>query len=210
MGKAERAVIDFERAINLNGDAGMYPFNKGLALLQAGKKDAAIAAFERTVAVQADHYDGWLYLGRLYFADLRYDDAISAWNTAAGLRESAEVQTSLGSAELARNDYASAEGHFLRAIELEPANALAFYNLGLLRQTQHKLEPAVENYRKAIQLNVNQFEAYLNLGIVQEQLGKRTEAIQTLEEFIRRAPPKSHMQQIVAARVRINALRAPR
>ena len=53
---------------------------------------------------------------------------------------------------------------YLRAIELDPDFALAYYKLGNADYKQGNLTKAIELYEKAIELNPDYPEAYNNLG----------------------------------------------
>ena len=71
--------------------------------------------------------------------------------------------------DAARNHYQ--QGNFVqaitdytKAIELEPNNAAAYYNRGIVYSNSGNLEQAIQNFTKAIELDPRKIEAYINRG----------------------------------------------
>ena len=61
-------------------------------------------------------------------------------------------------------DYPGAIEDYSKAIELDPTNALAYNNRGLIKKTLENYEGAIEDYTKAIKLNESYAVAYFNRG----------------------------------------------
>ena len=70
-----------------------------------------------------------------------------------------------GNAAQAAGDFAEAEQVFRRVIQLDPQNAVAYYNLGNALYNQGNLEEAIASYRQAIEIDPQYAYAYFNLGI---------------------------------------------
>ncbi len=207
-GKPLLAAVDFKRAMNIDPKQAMYPYNRGLAYVQAGKRQQAVAAFERAIELNPNYYDPPAYLGLLNYNEQDYKNARKYWEQAVKIHDNAELRTNLGTLAIAMEHPINAEAHLLEAIALDPEFALAYYNLGVLRQSQEKYAAAESNYRKALELDPANVRPYLNLGIVLTQLDRKDEAVQNFETFIRKAPPRQYMQQIIDARARINKLQS--
>ena len=62
-------------------------------------------------------------------------------------------------------EYDKAISFYLKAIELKPDYAEAYYNLGLAYKNQGNLTKAIESYKKAIEVDPDHADAYINLGI---------------------------------------------
>ncbi|MEH2333191.1 tetratricopeptide repeat protein, partial [Nostoc sp.] len=75
-----------------------------------------------------------------------------------------------------------------KAIQLNPNDATAYYNLGNALRQQKKLDAAVAAYEKAIQLNPNDATAYYNLGITLDDQKKLDAAVAAYEKAIQLNP----------------------
>ncbi len=87
------------------------------------------------------------------------------------------------------HSYNGAIQHFKTAIDLAPAMARAYDNLGLCYYYQNQNDLALANYNKAIELNLNSPHPsawpYLNLATTLDFLNKPAEAEANLREAIR-------------------------
>ena len=87
------------------------------------------------------------------------------------------AQQQAGDAEAAGEAYGEALDH-------EPDNAYAFYNLGVLAQTDHRLAEAEKNYRAALNANPTFARALYNLATVRYRLGAKLEAVDLYRRVI--------------------------
>ena len=62
-------------------------------------------------------------------------------------------------------EYDKSISFFLRAIELDPDYAVAYYNLGIAYYDQGNYDKAIQLYEKAIELDPDYADAYNNLGV---------------------------------------------
>ena len=77
---------------------------------------------------------------------------------------------------------------YQKAIQLNPNDADAYYNLGIALSDQKKLDAAVAAYQKAIQLNPNYALAYYNLGNALSKQKKLDAAVAAYEKAIQLNP----------------------
>jgi tetratricopeptide (TPR) repeat protein len=98
----------------------------------------------------------------------------------------------LGRIDYDAHQYDAAVRHFQHAIQLDPAMARAYDNLGLCYYFENQNTLAVENYNKAIELDRNSPHPspwpYLNLAVTQQFLGQLSNAEANLHEAIRLDP----------------------
>ena len=73
---------------------------------------------------------------------------------------------------------------FQEAININPENPKAHYNLGLALNGRNKLDEAAEAYKKAITINPDYAEAYSNLGNVLKKQGMLDEAIKSYQKAV--------------------------
>jgi tetratricopeptide (TPR) repeat protein len=81
-----------------------------------------------------------------------------------------------------KQDYAAAEPLLRKLVEREPANYVAWFDLGFVENSLGKLDESIAAYRKSVGAKPDVFESNLNLGL---QLAKTGQA--GAEEFLRAA-----------------------
>ena len=69
------------------------------------------------------------------------------------------------------------------ALELDPADATAYYNLGVLAQDAGKEAEAIDLYRRALELDPQLAEAHYNLATLFDQSGDSRSAIRHINEY---------------------------
>lgn len=83
----------------------------------------------------------------------------------------------------------------LEAATLNPADASAHYNLGLIHQQRGELEAARERFDRAIQIDSEEIDAHYQLGRIALQQKRYADAVQHFEQVVARDP--SHSQHEV-------------
>jgi tetratricopeptide (TPR) repeat protein len=74
----------------------------------------------------------------------------------------------------------------LEAAALNPADASAHYNLGLIHQGRGELELARERFERAIQIDPEEVDAHYQLGRIARAQGKLADAIKHYEQVVAR------------------------
>jgi tetratricopeptide (TPR) repeat protein len=96
-GKFADAAQAYQQSVQLNDQSPVAYYNLGIALKKILQFDQALIAFEKTVALEPTHYDGWLSLGNIYNRLERWEDAIGALNQVVHRRQNdAEAHGNLG------------------------------------------------------------------------------------------------------------------
>ena len=105
----------------------------------------------------------------------------------AALRKGAEAQTN-GQAGIAEEAY-------LQAIELDPSNKIAQYNLGVLEEDKGPGNRAEEYYRNALEIDPNFVPALFNLAVRRDVAGHPQEAADLYRKVIELDPAmaKAHL-----------------
>ncbi|PWT80878.1 MAG: hypothetical protein C5B44_04695 [Acidobacteria bacterium] len=80
----------------------------------------------------------------------------------------------------------------LEAATLNPADASAHYNLGLIHQQRGELEAARERFERAVQIDEEEIDAHYQLGRIARQQKRLADAIKHFEPVVARSP--SHAQ----------------
>lgn len=74
----------------------------------------------------------------------------------------------------------------LEAATLNPADASAHYNLGLIHQQRGELEAARERFERAIQIDDDEIDAHYQLGRIAAQQKRFADAIRNFEQVVAR------------------------
>ena len=80
----------------------------------------------------------------------------------------------------------------LEAATLNPADASAHYNLGLIHQQRGELQAARERFERAIQIDEEEIDAHYQLGRIALQQKRFADAVKSFEQVVSRDP--SHSQ----------------
>ncbi|MBA3256398.1 MAG: tetratricopeptide repeat protein, partial [Pyrinomonadaceae bacterium] len=83
----------------------------------------------------------------------------------------------------------------LEAATLNPADASAHYNLGLIHQQRGEMEQARERFERAVQIDDDEIDAHHQLGRIARQQKRLAEAVRNFEQVVSR--DRSHAQNEV-------------
>jgi tetratricopeptide (TPR) repeat protein len=83
----------------------------------------------------------------------------------------------------------------LEAATLNPADASAHYNLGLIHQQRGELDAARERFERAVQIDDDEIDAHYQLARIARRQKRLTDAIRNFEQVVSRDP--SHAQHEV-------------
>jgi len=78
--------------------------------------------------------------------------------------------------------------NYNKAVELDPDDPKAQYNLGLAYYLKGNWQRSVDHYKKALDLEPEFSDAWHNLGIVQDKLGDKEEAVRCYDRAIETDP----------------------
>ncbi|HSE17795.1 MAG TPA: tetratricopeptide repeat protein [Pyrinomonadaceae bacterium] len=79
----------------------------------------------------------------------------------------------------------------LESATLNPADASAHYNLGLIHQSRGELDQARERFERALQIDPEEIDASYQLGRIARQQKRYPDAIQNFEQVVTRNPAHS-------------------
>jgi len=79
----------------------------------------------------------------------------------------------------------------LEAATLNPADASAHYQLGLIYQKRGQQDAAVSSFQQAVEIDPKEVDAHFQLGRIARQQGRLNEAIQHFERTVRLDPAHS-------------------
>jgi tetratricopeptide (TPR) repeat protein len=153
----------------------------------AAKSSDAFALLKSAAA--SDPYDASLYFDGAA-ALLAAGDGEGAekllGSYAAALPRSARFHLALAQSMARRQAYKDAEGELLKAQQLEPANAVIYYEQGRLAQTQKNAKGAKAAYERAAQLRDDFPEVYRQMGELYLENKDVEDALRTFNEALAR------------------------
>jgi tetratricopeptide (TPR) repeat protein len=82
----------------------------------------------------------------------------------------------------------------LESATLNPADASAHYNLGLIHQSRGELDQARERFERALQIDEGEIDAGYQLGRIARQQKRYADAIQNFEHVVMRDPAHSQYE----------------
>lgn len=83
----------------------------------------------------------------------------------------------------------------LEAATLNPADASAHYNLGLIHQQRGEMEQARERFERAVQIDDDEIDAHYQLGRIAREQKRYADAVKNFEQVVSR--DRSHAQNEV-------------
>ena len=185
-----RALAELTQAVALDSASSTAHFQKGLAHARLDQPTAAIAAFERALALTPDDSTELAEVQpRAHFAfaavlrdQHRYLEAATHLEQAIALApERAKYHFYLGEVRRATGDFAGALAAFKRTIELAPDHLEArYYHSDLLVRNQ-QLSQAHAGFADLLARDPDHVQGGLGLGGLLIRLGEPTAAIPVLE-----------------------------
>ncbi len=153
-----------------------------LAALQLGGWEEAL---RRAVEYNPLLFDARLQLVDLYFHNRRFRAARREIDALLAINPDHERGLMMsGRLYITQNDIPNVLKTYKRVLDLNPANADAYYNLGIVYFHTGKLEDAEKLFRRAVEIN-NYRDAHLYLGLIYEKLGRTEDAIREYRVRIR-------------------------
>jgi tetratricopeptide (TPR) repeat protein len=189
-----RARATLVQALALAPDDPFALYDAALVELKANRHDAAVAGFERLLALEATHpgslptevkASASASLGLLYYQKDFLDDAKRYLEQAVTLDPSAErAWNNLGLTLRKAGDLEGAERAFKKAIELQPDDTQVASNLALLYIARQRWSDAITLLGTTAARAPNDAFTWLNLGLAQRGAGDANAAVTSLQKVI--------------------------
>ena len=166
------------------GDAGAIRA-RGLAQLDSGHYDNAIALLDSAIALQPGDADAWNSRGNAYASKRETDRAIQSYDSAIALRPTSPfAYKNRGASFATRDDFDRAIADFDKAISLKPDFAGAYNSRGFAYHLKGDYARAEQDYGKAIELAPEGSAAYRNRANARFILGKFADAASDLQQAL--------------------------
>jgi tetratricopeptide (TPR) repeat protein len=196
-GELEKAISEFQAALNIRSKNSETHYSLGAALIQnnlgnalARKQlwDEAIDHLQEAVRLRPDYADAYFNLGSVLFQQGRIDQAITQWQKALAIRPTdAEAHRSLASALRKEGKLKEAIAEYEQALNVVPEDSVALNNLAWILATSSDASMrdgarAVTLAAKAVQASGGRDPNFLRtLAAARAEAGQFAEAVATAE-----------------------------
>ena len=185
----EKAIEDYNKAIELNPKYAEAYYNRGIAYYELNQHEEAIEDFTKAIELNPKYADSYNNRGVAYSKLNQHEKAIEDYNKAIELNPNdAAAYSNRGTVYRELNQHERAIEDYNKAIELNPKYAEVYNNRGVAYYELKQYEKAIKDYSKAIELNPKYAEAYSNRGNVYRELNQHEKAIKDCNKAIELNP----------------------
>jgi tetratricopeptide (TPR) repeat protein len=165
------AEIELRRLAQVAPDSARVHQIRAESLEMQERPHEAAAAYEAAIAREPELIDALLGLAKLRRTALRCTEAIALYKKAEALRPTFEGAYGLGVClQYEQQDHLAAE-QFQHATERDPADALAWKDLGMAEMKLGRVPRAITHLQRAIELRPDMHDAYYALGQIYRAAG---------------------------------------
>lgn len=180
--------------------AGRSLLDQGSALLEEGKYDEALAAFEQFAAKYPEIYQVRLNIATAYLKMGAFDRAESEFRgvlakvvevrgeTSKDKATSLRALSGLGELALKKGDLEAAQKSFREALDISPEDVAAAYNVGEILFSNQKVDEAIPFFELAVRIKKDWPKPYHRLGLVYLNKGDFDKALENLKKFVELDP----------------------
>jgi tetratricopeptide (TPR) repeat protein len=189
-GQYEKALADFNRALELNPNIDRAIGGRGETYRLMGRYEEALADFTRSLELDPDVWE-MSNRGETYRLMGRYEEALADFTRSLELDPAyAWAMGSRGQTYKAMGRHEDALADFTRALELNPDYAWAMVSRGQTYKAMGRHEDALADFTRALELNPdyawamgNRGETYRLMGRYQEALADFTRALELNPDY---------------------------
>jgi protein O-GlcNAc transferase len=189
MGRAEKALTGYDRALALQPSSAEALVNRGAALYDLRRFADALADCDRAIALKDQNPLAHANRGLALHALGRHHEALAAHDRALSLRNDyADAHANRAATLYALDRRAEALAGYDRALAIEPGNAEANYSRGNVLRTLGRLSEALAGYDRALLLRADHAGALANRGAALSEMRRLGEALASFDRLIEVSP----------------------
>jgi rhomboid protease GluP len=152
--------------------------SRGMMLLQEKKTDAAVAEFQKAVALQPGYLPAQYQLARAYIDQKQYEQAEATLKRALELVPNDEdFLFELGRVSIELKKTAQARQAFERLVARDQNSQEGHFGMGLVYAGEDNQLKAIGEFQRSVQLDPELQGAYYNVGVSYARLKRYDEAI---------------------------------
>jgi tetratricopeptide (TPR) repeat protein len=151
--------------LDINAGYAEAHFNLGIALLQQGRLDEALAQYQQALQNKPGYADAHVNLGLALLQKRRVDEAVSHYREALRINPNhAPARVNLANALARAGKRDEAITQYQQALQITPNDEVALVNLGIVLLQSDRAGEAGACFQKALQLNPADAKANNNLA----------------------------------------------
>ena len=189
MGRGEKALQSYDRALALQPSHAEAVVNRGAALHDLGRFEEALAAADRAVALNVAYPPAHGNRGLALHALRRYDEALAAYDRALALkRDYGDAHAHRAATLFALDRREEALASYDRALAVNPRAAETQFNRGNVLRALGRLGAALAAYERALAIDPKHLGALANRGAALHEARRFAEALATFDALIAFSP----------------------
>lgn len=203
-GDLDAALVEFERAIEVNPDLTVAYLGAGDIYRERGDYPEAEKRYAKAASVEPQNFDAQYLHGLTLQMLNRVTEAVRAYLRALAIRpEDFEANLNLATAYLQLQEPGQALPYAQRAVRLNPSSGPARVNLGSVYAAMNRHAEAVTEYLQAAEQMSLSAELLLNLADSYGKTERYAEMLATLEQLVARNPSAIAYERLGFARFRV-------
>jgi tetratricopeptide (TPR) repeat protein len=163
--------------------------NLAAALQGQNRLDAALAHYQRAIALEPGYAPAYNNMGTALRAAGRLDEAVAAYRQALSIVEDyPDAHYNLANALLEQHRPEQAADHFRTALQALPRSAASRNNLGIALMASGKVNEAIAQFEAALTVEPGSAKSHKNLGEALAAKGQFPDAITHLRRVVELEP----------------------
>ena len=188
-GKDPQALVQYQKALEINPRYADAHYNMGSLLARQGEDEEAAVQFMESLRIKPDKKEAHNDLGVILNKHGRIREAVFHFTEAIHIDPNyGEAYFNLGTFLFQHGKYGEAVSYFSEALRINPSNAGTHNSLAASLAATGKIEEAIIHYHQALKINKDYTDAHYNLGSLLCRLGRPKEAITQYNEVLRLQP----------------------
>ena len=197
LSEAESIYRDVLRTVPDHPDAIHYI---GVVKHQGGNSEEGLEYILRSLELQPNQPGALNNLGNMYKEMGRLEEAEAAYSKVLEMASDyADTWVNLGIIQRDLKKPEAALEKLLKAVELNPEHPDAYHNLGNVYRDLNRIDEALAAYGKSAELAPLHQEAPKAIAKLQFELGRKKQAVRTLENWLIRRPDDAVARHLLAA-----------
>jgi tetratricopeptide (TPR) repeat protein len=177
LGTYDEAITYFDKVVAIDPNNINASIGKGNTLYSLGRYDEAIESYDEALSINPN--DDLAKENRdLALKELGNDNEIPPSQNDTSDLQDTDALNKKGEDLHRLGRYQEAIEYYDRALEIEPNDALVWYNKGTTLGSLEKYDESIENFDRALAIDPNYVSALYNKGIALLHLGRYEEALE--------------------------------
>jgi tetratricopeptide (TPR) repeat protein len=159
-----KALLELDKMMPDNAEVN---FNIAGTYEKMGDDDKALEHYKKAAELKPEFFDAWLSVADIYGKRKEWADAEANMKKALDLKADPVVAFNYSVYAQNAGDTAAAKEGYEKVVELDPNQALAYYQLGLIAVNEGENATAIAHFEKFLELEPNHPQAEAAKGVIE-------------------------------------------